>query len=88
MSKKIASLLLRLSKLFDEPQLNSALCLIFNGMASMIAIVFLVLFITGKTRALLWLGGSGCVCMILANTTDLFPLFLSSIAKKIDVDMK
>jgi len=87
MAKLIAKLLLKASRLFDEPQLNSSLCLIFNGMASMIAIVFLVFFIIKKTGPLMWLGWSGCFCMILANMTDLLPLLLSKLAKKLDKDV-
>jgi len=70
------------ARLFDEPNLNSSLCLIFNGMASMIAIIFLVLFAIGKTGALFYIGVAGCFCMILANITDLIPFWLKSIAKK------
>ena len=84
MARFFAKLLLKASRLFDEPKLNSSLCLIFNGMASMIAIVFLVFFIIKKTGPLMGLGWSGCFCMILANTTDLFPLLLSTLAKKLD----
>ena len=88
MSKFIAKLLLKGSRLFDEPQLNSSLCLIFNGMASMIAIAFIVLYILGKTEPLLLLGFTGCLCMILANVTDLFPMFLRGMAKKFDKDIR
>ena len=74
----------KMAELFDDYQLNSSLCLIFNGMASMIAIIFLVLFAMGKTGVLFWLGIAGCICMILANITDLFPFWLKGIAKKLD----
>jgi len=74
----------KMAELFDDTQLNSSLCLIFNGMASMIAIVFLVLFVIGKSGALLWIGLVACICMILANITDLFPFWLKGIAKKLD----
>jgi len=84
MSNKIfAQLFTKAAELFDDHQLNSSLCLIFNGMASMIAIVFLVLFAIGKTGSLFWLGVAGCICMILANITDLFPFWLKGIAKKL-----
>ena len=78
----------KMAELFDDPQLNSSLCLIFNGMASMIAIVFLVLFAMGKTNSLFILGIAGCICMILANITDLFPFWLKVIAKKLSGDGK
>ena len=71
------------AQLLEDAQLNSALCLIFNGMASMIAIVFLVLFVMKKTAPLFWLGIAGCICMILANITDLFPFWLKGIAKRL-----
>ena len=84
LSKKIfVRFFTRIAELFDDSQLNSSLCLIFNGMASIIAIVFLILFIMGKTESLLWLGFAGCLCMILANITDLFPFWLRGIAKKL-----
>ena len=84
MSEKIAvRLFAKAADLFDDAQLNSSLCLIFNGMASMVAIAFLVLFAMGKTGALFWLGLAGCVCMVLANITDLFPFWLRGIAKKL-----
>ena len=85
MSEKTSvKLFTKAADLFDDTQLNSSLCLIFNGMASMVAIAFLVLFAMGKTEALFWLGIAGCVCMILANITDLFPFWLRGIAKKLD----
>jgi len=79
-----AQLFTKGAELFGDAQLNSSLSLIFNGMASMIAVVFLVLFAMGKSGALLWLGLSGCICMILANIIDLFPFWLRGIAKKLD----
>ena len=82
--KNAVKLFTKAADLFDDTQLNSSLCLIFNGMASMVAIAFLVLFAMGKTGALFWLGIAGCVCMILANITDLFPFWLRGIAKKLD----
>jgi len=82
--KNTVKLFTKAADLFDDTQLNSSLCLIFNGMASMVAIAFLVLFAMGKTGALFWLGIAGCVCMILANITDLFPFWLRGIAKKLD----
>ena len=82
-----AKIFSRASKRSDEQYFNGVLCLMFNGMASVIAIVFLILFITGKTGTLLWLGFAGCACMTLANTTDLFPLWLSQIAKKLAKNM-
>ena len=82
--KNTVKLFTKAADLFDDTQLNSSLCLIFNGMASMIAIAFLILFAMGKTGALFWLGIAGCVCMILANITDLFPFWLRGIAKKLD----
>lgn len=88
MNRKASSIGVRIftkaANLFDDPQLNSSLCLIFNGLTSMIAIVFLVLFAIGRTRALLLLGIAGCTCMTLANITDLFPFWLHSIAKRLD----
>ena len=48
-----------------------------------IAIAFLILYATGKTESLVWLGVAGCFCMLLANTTDLFPFWLNGIAKKL-----
>ena len=84
MSGKIpARLFAKAADLLDHAQLNSSLCLIFNGMASMVAIAFLVLFAMGKTGTLFWLGAVGCVCMVLANITDLFPFLLRGIAKKL-----
>jgi len=82
--KNTVKLFTKAADLFDDTQLNSSLCLIFNGMASMVAIAFLILFAMGKTCALFWLGIAGCVCMILANITDLFPFWLRGIAKKLD----
>ena len=83
MSKKtVVRFFTKAAELFNDTQLISALCLIFNGMASMIAIVFLVLFAAGKTGSLFWLGIAGCACMILANITDLFPFWLRGIVKK------
>jgi hypothetical protein len=78
----------KLAELFSDTQLNGSLCLIFNGMASMIAIVFLVLFAMGRTGTLLWLGFAGGLCMILANITDLFPFWLKGIAKKLSSSEK
>jgi len=84
MSKKnLSQFFTKAAELFSDSQLNSSLCLIFNGMASMIAIAFLVLFLIGKTGALFWLGIAGCLCMILANITDMFPFWLKGIAKKV-----
>ena len=80
----LVKLFTRGADLFGDAQLNSSLCLIFNGMASVIAIVFLVLFAMGKSGALLWLGFAACICMILANITDLFPFWLKGTAKKLD----
>jgi|GEM_PF-2509228 len=80
----LAQLFAKGAELFGDAQLNSSLCLIFNGMASMIAIVFLVLFARGESGALFWLGVAGCIGMILANITDLFPFWLKGIAKKLD----
>ena len=80
----LAQLFTKGAELFGDAQLNSSLCLIFNGMASMIAIVFLVLFAMGKSGALLWLGFAGCICIILANIIDLFPFWLKGVAKKFD----
>jgi len=89
MSEKIpVKLFTKAADLFDDAQLNSSLCLIFNGMASMVAIAFLVLFAMGKTGTLFWLGVAGCVCMVLANITDLFPFWLRGIAKKLDNSKK
>lgn len=78
---QLAKLLLIAAKLLDEPRLNSSLCLIFNGMASMIAIIFIVMFLIGHREHLLLLGVIGCVAMTLANTTDLFPFWLKGMAK-------
>ena len=86
--KMPVKLLAKAADLFDDAQLNSSLCLIFNGMASMVAIAFLVLFAMGKTGALLELGVAGCACMILANITDLFPFWLRGIAKKLSNNNK
>ena len=80
----LAQLFIKGAELLGDAQLNSSLCLIFNGMSSMIAIVFLILFAMGKSGALLWLGFAACICMILANITDLFPFWLKGIAKKLD----
>jgi len=82
-----AKIFSKASKRTDEQHFNSVLCLMFNGMASIIAIVFLILFIAGKTGALLWLGFAGCACMTLANTTDLFPFWLGRIVKKLNKEM-
>ena len=82
-NKGLAQFFSKAAELFGNSQLNSSLCLIFNGMASMIAIAFLVLFAIGKPDMLFWLGIAGCVCMILANITDLFPFWLKGIAKKL-----
>ena len=85
MRKKLSvRLFTRAADIFGDSQLNSSLCLILNGMASMIAIAFLVLFTMRKTEALFWLGLAGCICMVLANITDLFPFWLNGIAKKLD----
>ena len=81
--KKLSQFFIKAAELFGESQLNSSLCLIFNGMASMIAIAFLILFLLGKTGTLFWLGIAGCLCMVLANITDLFPFWLKGIAKKL-----
>ena len=81
--ENIAKLFSKAAELFGEAHLNSSLCLIFNGMASMIAIAFLVLYAMGREELLLWLGFGGCICMILANLTDLFPFWLKGIAKKL-----
>jgi len=78
----------RAAELFGDSQLNSSLCLIFNGMASMAAIAFLVLFVIGKKESLFWLGIVGCICMVLANITDLFPFWLKGIAKKLENSSK
>ncbi|WKY43749.1 hypothetical protein Q5O14_14080 [Eubacteriaceae bacterium ES2] len=78
---QLAILLLRAAKFLDEPGLNSSLCLIFNGMASMIAIVFIVIFMIGNREPLLLLGVLGCTAMTLANITDLFPFWLRKMAK-------
>ena len=83
-----SGLLLRSAKILDEPHLNSSLCLIFNGMASMIAIVFIILFIIDKNEPLLLLGISGCVAMTLANIVDLFPFWLNGLAKVVDKGVK
>lgn len=83
MSKKIAGLIAKAAKVIDEPRLSSSLCLIFNGMASMVAIVFLLFYFSGKTEPLMPLGWSGALCMVLANTTDLFPYFLNGIVKRL-----
>ena len=89
MNEKIpVKIFTKAADLFDDAQLNSSLCLIFNGMASMVAIAFLVLFAMGKTGTLFWLGVAGCVCMVLANITDLFPFWLRGIAKKLDNSKK
>ena len=82
--KALVQFFTKMVKLFGDTQLNNSLCLIFNGMASMIAIVFLVLFAMGKLSALLWIGIAACICMILANITDLFPFWLKGIVKKLD----
>ena len=82
--KKVVTFFEKAAILFDEPNLNSSLCLIFNGMASMIAIAFLILYFMGKTSTLFYLGIGGFFCMMLANITDLIPFWLKSIAKKID----
>ena len=79
----IASIFVRAANLLDEPHLNSTLCLIFNGIASIIAIIFLVLFFGKSTASLLGLGIAGCICMVLANITDLLPSGLNKIARKI-----
>ena len=85
MNKKFpARFFTKAAKLFSDSQLNSSLCLIFNGMASMLAIAFLVLFLMGKTEPLLGLGAAGCVSMVLANITDLFPFWLKGIAKRLE----
>ena len=84
MSEKFhVKLFMKAADLFDDAQLNSSLCLIFNGIASMVAIAFLVLFAIGKTGTLFWLGVAGCVCMVLANITDLFPFWLRGITEAI-----
>ena len=75
---------MKAAELFDDSRLNSSLCLIFNGMASMVAIAFLVLFAMGKAGALFELGITGCICMVMANITDLFPFWLKGIAEKLD----
>ena len=80
----LAQFFMKAAELFGDYQLNSSLCLIFNGMASMVAIVFLVLFAMGKSELLFGLGMAGCICMVLANITDLFPFWLKGIAKKLD----
>lgn len=71
------------SRLYEDRDLTSSLCLIFNGIASMIAILFLVFYIIGYTVPLLWLGIAGCVCMVLANTTDIIPFWLGALKKKL-----
>ena len=81
--KFFVHLFTKAGELFDDYRLNSSLCLIFNGMASMIAIVFLVLFAIGKTDFLFLLGVLGCFSMILANITDLFPFWIKGIVKKL-----
>ena len=89
MNKKLlVQFFLKSAELFGDSQLNSSLCLIFNGMASMAAIAFLILFAMGKTGPLFWLGIAGCICMILANITDIFPFWLKGIAKKLDNSRK
>lgn len=79
-------LLLRSAKLLDKQNLNNALGLIFNGIASMIAIVFIVMFIVGYKPPLLLLGILGCVTMTLANVADLFPFWLKKMAQALDKD--
>ena len=74
----------KLADLFSDTNLNSSLCLIFNGMASMTAILFIVFFAIKLRGPLLWLGAAGCGCMLLANITDLFPFWLKLLAKKLD----
>ena len=83
-----SGLLLKAAKILDKPHLNSSLCLIFNGMASMIAIVFIILFIIDKRDPLLLLGFSGCISMTLANIVDLFPFLLTGLAKVIDKETR
>jgi len=73
----------KLADLFSDTNLNSSLCLIFNGMASMTAILFIVFFAIKLRGPLLWLGAAGCGCMMLANITDLFPFWLKLLAKKL-----
>ena len=82
--RMFSGLLLKAAKTLDEPHLNSSLCLIFNGMASMVAIVFIILFIIDKREPLLLLGFLGCVAMTLANIVDLFPFWLNGLAKVIN----
>jgi len=74
---------IKLAELFSDTQLNSSLCLIFNGMASMVAILFIIFFAIKLHGPLFWLGAAGCGCMILANITDLFPFWLKLLAKKL-----
>ena len=89
MSKRFSvQLFSKVAELFGDSKLNSSLCLIFNGMASKIAISFLVLFAMGKTEALLWLGIVGCTSMALANATDLFPFWLKGVANKLAIAEK
>jgi hypothetical protein len=76
---KDSKMVTKVSKCKDDQYLSNVLCLMFNGTASIVSIIFLVLFITGKTGALLWLGLGGCVCITLANTTDLFPFWLKKL---------
>jgi len=75
-----------LAELFSDTKLNSSLCLIFNGMASMVAILFIVFFAIKQRSPLFWLGAAGCSCMMLANITDLFPFWLKLLAKKLAGD--
>ena len=76
----------KLAELFADTKLNSSLCLIFNGMASMVAILFIVFFAIKMRGPLPWLGAAGCGCMMLANITDLFPFWLKLLAKKLAGD--
>ena len=83
LNKSRGSLRLRalsgLNNLLNDHTLNSSLCLIFNGMASVIAIIFLIFFVIGNTKPLLWLGIAGCLSMTLANTIDILFYWLGRI---------
>lgn len=81
--EKCSKILISFSKLLNEPKLNKSLCLIFNGAATIIAIIFIVLSIMDYTSPLMILGICGCTLIILANVTDMLPSLLVKMAKRI-----
>lgn len=79
----VSKKLLKIYDVFKEPNLNKSLCLIYNGIASMISIAFIVMFFMGKTQGMLIIGIAGCISITLANVTDLIPSGIKRLAKKI-----